>query len=57
MYSLELKIENLYASAKTRLGMDCGSDHELLTAKFRIKLKNIGKTTKPYSYDLKSNPL
>jgi len=52
---LELKIENLYASAKTRLGMDCGSDHEL-TAKFRIKLKNTGKTTQPYRYDLKSNP-
>ena len=44
-------------SAKTQLRVDCGSDHELLTAKFRVKLKNIGKTTKPYRYDLKSNPL
>ena len=32
-------------SAKTRLGADCGSDHELLIAKFRLKLKNTGKTT------------
>ena len=36
-------------SAKTRLGADCGSDHELLTAKFRLKLKKIGKTTRPFT--------
>ena len=35
-------------SAKTRLGVDCGSDHELLIAKFRLKLKKVGKTTRPY---------
>ena len=35
-------------SAKTRLGADCGSDHELLIAKFRLKLKNIGGTTRPF---------
>ena len=39
-------------SAKTRLGADCGSDHEPLTAKFRLKLKKVGKTTRPFSYDL-----
>ena len=39
-------------SAKTRLGADCVSDHELLIAKFRLKLKKVGKTTRPFSYDL-----
>ena len=39
-------------SAKTRLGADCGSDRELLTAKFRLKLKKVGKTTRPFRYDL-----
>ena len=39
-------------SAKTRPGADCGSDHELLIAKFRIKLKKVGKTTRPFRYDL-----
>ena len=37
---------------KTRLGADCGSDHELLIAKFRLKLKKVGKTTRPFRYDL-----
>ena len=36
-------------SAKTRLGADCGSDHELLIAKFRLKLKKVGKTTRPFT--------
>ena len=39
-------------SAKTRLGADCGSDHCLLIAKFRLKLKKVGKTTRPFKYDL-----
>ena len=39
-------------SAKTRLEDDCGSDHELLIAKFRLKLKKVGKTTRPFRYDL-----
>ena len=39
-------------SAKTRLEVDCGSDHELLIAKFRLKLKKVGKTTRPFRYDL-----
>ena len=43
-------------SAKTRLGADCGSDHELLIAKFRLKLKKVGKTTRPFSYGLNQTP-
>ena len=43
-------------SAKTRLGLDCGSDHELLIAKFRLKLKKVGKTTRPFRYDLNQIP-
>ena len=43
-------------SAKTRPGVDCGSDHELLIAKLRLKLKKIGKTTRPFRYDLNQIP-
>ena len=43
-------------SAKTRPGADCGSDHELLIAKFRIKLKKVGETTRPLRYDLNQIP-
>ena len=43
-------------SAKTILGVDCGLDHELLIAKFRLKLKKIGKTTRPFRYDLNRIP-
>src|SRR5574337_886657 len=43
-------------SAKTRTGADCGSDHELLIAKFRLKLKKVGKTTRPFKYDLNQIP-
>ena len=43
--------EALYSEQKTRLGADCGSDHELLIAKFRLKLKKVGKTTRP-RYDV-----
>ena len=43
-------------SAKTRPGTDCGSDHELLIAKFRIKWKKVGKTTRPLRYDLNQIP-
>ena len=43
-------------SAKTRLGTDCGSDHELLIAKFRLQLKKVGKTTRPFRYDLNQIP-
>ena len=43
-------------SAKTRLGADCGSDHGLLIAKFRLKLKTVGKITRAFKYDLKQIP-
>ena len=43
-------------SAKTRPGADCGSDHELLITKFRLKLKKVGKTTRPRRYDLNQIP-
>ena len=43
-------------SAKTRPGADCGSAHELLIAKFRLKLKKIGKNTGPFRYDLNQIP-
>ena len=43
-------------SAKTRPGADCGSDHELLIAKYRLKLKKVGKTTRPFRYDLNQIP-
>ena len=43
-------------SAKTRQCSDCGSDHELLIVKFRLKLKKVGKTTRPFRYDLNQIP-
>ena len=48
--------EALIESAKTRPGADCGSDHELLIAKFRLKLKKVGKTTGSFRYDLNQIP-
>ena len=48
--------EALYSQQKTRQGADCGSDHELLIAKFRLKLKKVGKTTRPFRYDLNQIP-
>ena len=43
-------------STKTRPGADCGSDHELLITKFRLKLKKVGKTTRLFRYDLSEIP-
>ena len=43
-------------STKIRPGADCGSDHELLITKFRLKLKKVGKTTRPFRYDLNQIP-
>ena len=45
-----------FYTAKTRPGADCGSDHELLIAKFRLKRKKVGKTTRPFRYDLNQIP-
>ena len=45
-------MEKLYTVSKTRLGADCGSDHELLIAKFRLKLKKVGKIMSSFRYDL-----
>ena len=46
------KMEKLYTVSKTRLGVDCGSDHKFLIAKFRLKSKKVGKTTGLFRYDL-----
>ena len=51
-YSAAKNGEALYSQQKTRPGDGCGSDHELLIAKFRLKLKKVGKTTRPYRSDL-----
>ena len=48
--------EALYSQKKTRPGADCGSDHELIIAKFRLKLKKVGRTTIPFRYDLNQIP-
>ena len=51
-----LRIKALYSQPKTRPGADCGSDHELLIARFKLKLKKVGKTTRPFRYDLNQIP-
>ena len=56
LYYLQSRWRNSTQSAKTRLGADCGSDHKLLIAKFRLKLKKVGKTTRPFRYDLNQIP-
>ena len=53
---MQPKIEKLYIVSKIRPGADCVSDHELLIAKFRLKLKKVGKITRPSSYDLNQIP-
>ena len=53
---MQPKIERLYTFIKTRLGAGCGSDHELLIAKFRLKLKKVGKSTRPFRYYLNKIP-
>ena len=49
-------METLYIVSKTRPGVNCGSDHELLITKFRLKLKKVGKTTRPFWYYLNQTP-
>ena len=56
LYSLQPKMEKLYTVSKNKTGADCGSDHKLLIAKFILKLKKVGKTTKPFRYDLNQIP-
>ena len=49
-------MEKLYTVSKNKMGADCGSDHELLIAKFIPKLKKVKRTTRPFRYDLKQIP-
>ena len=53
---MQPKIRSSIQSAKTRLEVDYGTDHEILMAKFRLKLKKVGKTTRPFRYDLNQIP-
>ena len=49
-------MEKLSSVSKNKIGVDCGSNHELLIAIFRLKLKKVGKTTRPLKYDLNQIP-
>ena len=49
-------MEKLYTVSKNKMEADSGSHHELLIAKFRLKLKKVGKTTRPFKYDLNKIP-
>ena len=49
-------MDKLYTVSKNKNGTDCGTDHELLIAKFRLKLKKVGKTTTAFRYDLNHIP-
>ena len=49
-------MEKLYTGSKNKTRRYCGSDHELLIVKFRLKLKKVEKTTRPSRYDLNQNP-
>ena len=53
---LQSKVENSTQLAKARPGAACGSDYELLIAKFRLKLKKVGITIRPFRYDLNQIP-
>ena len=50
-------MEKLYTVSKTIPGADCGLDHELFITKFRLKLKKVGKNTRPLRYDLNQIPV
>ena len=56
LYPLQPRWRSSIQSAKTRPGADCGSDHEFLIGKFRLKLKKVEKTTRPFRYDLNQIP-
>ena len=53
---MQPKVEKLYIVSKNKAGGNCGSDHEILIAKFRLKLKKVEKTTRPFRYDLNQIP-
>ena len=52
---MQPKMEKLYTISRNKTRTDCGSDHDLI-AKFRLKLKKVGKTTRPFRYDLYQTP-
>ena len=56
LYFLQPKVEKLYTVSKTRPGAECGSYHQLLIAKFRLKLNKVVKTTRPFRYALNLIP-
>ena len=56
IFSADVDVERSIQSAKTTPGADCGSDHELLIAKFKLIFKKVGKTTRPFRYDLNQIP-
>ena len=56
MVNTKIRWRSSILSAKTRPGADCGSDHELLLAKNRLKLKKVRKTTRPFRYDVNQIP-
>ena len=53
---MQSEMDKLYTVSQKRPAADCGSDHDLLIAKFRLKLKKVGKTTRPFRYDLNQIP-
>ena len=53
---MQPKVKKQYTVSKTRPGADCGSDHKLLIAKFRLKLKKVRKTTRSFRYDINQIP-
>ena len=53
---MQPKVEKLYTVSKNKTGADCGSDHELLIAKFRLKLKKVEKSSRPFRCDLNQIP-
>ena len=53
---MQPKIEKLYTVSKTKTRADCGSNHEILIAKFRLKLKKVGKTTRLFRYEISQIP-
>ena len=56
LFSLQPNMEKLCTVSQNRPRADCGSDHELFIAKFRLELKKVGKTTRPFRYDLNQIP-